>query len=120
MSLVFDFADSNDIYSVRNPLEKVVIPASEEDKEEVKVLTPEETIGLIEHLVSPVKIAVLLVAATGTRVSECLGLTWKQVDWANHRILIQQTFRRGEVQNRTKTKSSNAPVPMFEALAEFL
>ncbi len=120
MSLVFDFADSNDIYSIRNPLEKVVIPASEENKASVKVLKPEETIALIERLPFPLKIAVLLVAATGVRISECLGLMWKHVDWANNRILIQQTFRRGEMQNRTKTTASNAPVPMCEALAEFL
>jgi len=120
MSLIFDFADANDIYSVRNPLEKVVIPASEEEKENVKVLKPEETIALIERLPCPIKVAVLLVAATGVRISECLGLMWKHVDWAKNRILIRQTFRRGEVQHRTKTKASNAPVPMCEALAEFL
>jgi integrase len=120
MSLVFDFVDHNEIYSVRNPLDKVTIPASEEDRKEVKLLLPEQVALLLERLPYPVKIAVLLVASTGLRISECLGLTWKHVEWANNRILIQQTFRRGEVQNRTKTKASNAPVPMCEALAAFL
>ena len=120
MSLVFSFVDHNEIHSVRNPLDKVTIPASEEDKEEVKVLLPEQVIALLERLPYPVKIAVLLVASTGVRISECLGLMWKHVEWADNRIQIQQTFRRGEIQMRTKTKASKAPIPMCEALAAFL
>jgi integrase len=120
MSLVFTFVDHNEIYSIRNPLEKVTIPASEEDEEAVTLLLPEQVIALMERLPYPAKIAVLLVAATGVRISECLGLMWKHVEWANHRIVIRQTFRRCEIQKRTKTKASNAPVPMCAALAAFL
>ena len=120
MSLVFSFVDHNEICSIRNPLDKVTIPASEEDQDEVMVLMPGQVIALLERLPYPVKIAVLLVASTGVRISECLALTWKHVEWANNRILIQQTFRRGEMQNRTKTKASHAPVPMCDALAAFL
>lgn len=86
----------------------------------MKLLTPYETFALFQRLIDPVRIAVLLVAATGLRISECLALKWSHVDWANHRILIQQTFRRGDIQTRTKTKASNAPVPMCEALARYL
>lgn len=62
----------------------------------------------------------LLVAATGVRISECLGLRWRHVQWNVSKIQIDQTFRRGEIQNRTKTKRSKGPVPMCEALAAFL
>src|SRR5271157_4519720 len=61
------------------------------------------------------RLAATVLLATGVRISECLGLTWKHVEWANNRIFIHQTFRRGEMQNRTKTKASNAPVPMCAA-----
>jgi integrase len=120
MSLIFDFADANEICPIRNPINKVVIPASEEEHVELRMFKPAETIALIERLPMPVKIIVLLVAATGVRISECLGLTWRHLDWGNNRILIRQAFRRGEVQKRTKTAASNAPVPMCEALAECL
>jgi integrase len=63
---------------------------------------------------------VLLVAATGVRISECLGLRWRHVLWDENRISIEQVFRRGEILNRTKTKASKAPVPMCEALAKTL
>jgi integrase len=120
MSLVFDFVDDNEIYSVRNPLDKVTIPASEEDREDVTLLLPQQVFALLGRLPFSVQVAVLLVACTGVRISECLGLTWKHVEWANNRIQIRQAFRRGEMQSRTKTKASKAPVPMCEALAAFL
>jgi integrase len=120
MSLVFSFVDHNEIHSIRNPLDKVTIPASEEDHEEVKVLLPEQVIALIERLPYPVKIAVLLVASTGVRISECLGFRWSHVEWDASKIRVAQTFRRGEVLMRTKTAASRAPVPMCEALAAFL
>jgi integrase len=74
----------------------------------------------MERLPSPVNIAVLLVAATGVRISECLGLRWRHVLWDENKIFIEQVFRRGEIVNRTKTKASKAPVPMCEALATTL
>jgi integrase len=120
MSLAFDFVDHNEIYSIRNPMGKVTIPASEEEHPEIRLLSPDEVFSLIERLPNPIKIAVLLVAATGVRISECLGLRWRHVLWDENRISIEQVFRRGEILHRTKTKASKAPVPMCEALARTL
>ncbi len=78
---------------------------------------PEQVFRLLERLPLPIFIAVLLVAATCIRISECLGLRWQHVKWSENRILIEQVFRRGEIVKRTKTKASKAAVPMCEALA---
>jgi len=120
MSLVFDFVDHNELYSIRNPLDKVTIPASEEEHPEFRLVTPEEVFSLMNRLPNPVNIAVLLVGATGVRISECLGLRWRHVLWEKNRISIEQVFRRGEILKRTKTKASKAPVPMCDALATTL
>jgi integrase len=120
MSLVFDFVDHNELHSIRNPMDKVTIPASEEEHPEVKLLSPEEVFRLMARLPSPVNIAVLLVAVTGVRISECLGLRWRHVKWDENKIFIEQVFRRGEIVRRTKTKASKAPVPMCETLAAML
>jgi len=48
-----------------------------------------------------VNIAALLVAATGVRISECLGLRWRHVKWGENKIFIEQVFRRGEIVKRT-------------------
>ena len=84
------------------------------------MLLPEQIIALLERLPYPVKIAVLLVASTGVRISECLAFRWSHVEWNESKIRIDQTFRRGEVQKRTKTLASKAPVPMCGALAAYL
>ncbi len=120
MSLVFDFVDQNEIYSIRNPLERVTIPASEEEHLAVKLLSPEQAFRLMERLPVIIRVAVLLVAATGVRISECLGLRWAHIRWDDNKILIEQVFRRGEIVYRTKTNASKAPVPMCEALAAML
>jgi len=75
---------------------------------------------LLERLPYPVKIAVLRVASTGVRISECLPFRGSQVEWSESKIRIVQTFRRGEIQKRTKTLASKAPVPMCGALAAYL
>jgi integrase len=95
MSLVFDFVDHNEILSIRNPLDRVL--ASEEDHPAIRLLSPEEVFALIERLPSPISIAVLLVAATGLRVSEFLALRWRHVLWDESKISIEQVFRRGWV-----------------------
>ena len=120
LSLVFDFVDHNEIFSIRNPLDKVTIPASEEDHPAIRLLSPEEVFALMERVPSPISIAVLLVAATGLRVSEFLALRWRHVLWDESKISIEQVFRRGEILKRTKTKASKAPVPMCQALATTL
>jgi integrase len=120
MSLMFDFVDHNEIFSIRNPMDKVTIPASEEEHPAIRLLSPEEAFSVMEKLPSPISIAVLLVAATGLRVSEFLALRWRHVLWDESKISIEQVFRRGEILNRTKTKAGKAPVPMCEALAATL
>jgi integrase len=120
MSLIFDFVDHNEICCIRNPLEKVTIPGSEEEHMAVKLLSPAQVFRLMERLPVIIRVAVLLVAATGVRISECLGLLWAHIKWDENKILIQQVFRRGVIVGRTKTKASKAPVPMCEALAATL
>lgn len=59
-------------------------------------------------------------SCTGVRISECLALRWSHVEWSESKIRIVQTFRRGEIQKRTKTLASKAPVPVCGALAAYL
>jgi integrase len=61
----------------------------------------------------------ILAAATGLRISECLGLQWQDVDFLNHRILIRRTWIDGQI-GKPKTKTSGRPVPMSDLLAEVI
>jgi len=94
---MFDFVEHNEIFSIRNPMDKVTIPASEEEHPAIRRLSPEEAFSLMKKLPSPISITVLLVAARGLRVSEFLALRWCHVLWDESKISIEQVFRRGEI-----------------------
>jgi integrase len=119
MGQVFDHADVHDLETCRNPVSKVRVPGSEDQDKEVRILQPEETWRIISGMQDPERTLVLLIAATGLRISEALGLQWKHVTFEDRSIRVEQAFRLSEI-TTTKTKSSKASVPMCEALAEFL
>lgn len=119
MGQVFDHADIYDLETCRNPVSKVRVPGSEDEDKEVRVLQPEKTWQIISRLQDPERTLVVLIAATGVRISEALALLWKHVRFDDDSIRIEQAFRLAEI-TTTKTKSSKASVPMCEALAEFL
>ena len=119
MGQVFDHADVYDLETCRNPVSKVRVPGSEDDDKEVRILQPEQTWQIILRLEDPEKTLVLLIAATGLRISEALGLQWNHVSFEDHSVRVEQAFRLSEI-TTTKTKASKASVPMCEALAEFL
>src|SRR5664279_3292111 len=111
MGQVFDHADMYELETCRNPIAKVMIPASEDNDYEARVLQPAETLNLISRLQYPEKILVILVAATAVRISEALALQWRHVNFSQKCISIEQAFRLAEI-TTTKTKSSKAKVPM--------
>src|ERR1019366_5868589 len=80
---------------------------------------PEETWQIVSRLQDPERILVVLIAATGVRISEALALQWRHVRFEDECIRIDQAFRLSEI-TTTKTKLSKASVPMCEALAGFL
>lgn len=119
MGQVFDHADMYELETCRNPIKKVMIPGSEDEDYEARVLQLEETLEIISRLDYPEKVLMVLVAATAIRISEALGLQWKHVDFKSRCIHIEQAFRLAEI-TTTKTKSSKASVPLCGLLAEYL
>lgn len=119
MGQVFDHADVYDLETCRNPVSKVRVPGSEDEDREIRILQPKETWQIVSRLQDPEKTLVLLIAATGVRISEGLALQWKHVRFKDKSIRVEQAFRLAEI-TTTKTKSSKASVPMCKALAEFL
>ena len=63
--------------------------------------------------------SVLLVAATGIRISEALALKWSDVDYGGNRIHIRRKWKYGVI-GPVKTRSSKAPVPMHPILAAYM
>jgi len=61
----------------------------------------------------------LLAAATGLRISECLGLQWQDLDFEHEQIHVRRTWLGGQI-GETKTKASKQPVAMGALLADIM
>ena len=83
------------------------------------VITPEQAYAIIRNLREPERTLTLLAAGTGLRISECLGLQWQDVSFAEAVIQVRRTWTCGKV-GWPKSKASKGPVPLHPLLAEFM
>jgi integrase len=106
----YEWLDKNPISLVRQSAKRERMP---------EVLDVGEIRSLLTELEHPYKAMVFLAAATGMRVSELLGLKWRDVDFElleiklNHGV-VHQTV--GEL----KTETSQKPMPLDPELALWL
>jgi integrase len=63
---------------------------------------------------------VFLVAVTGLRISEALGLKWSDLDYKRQMINLQRVWVGNDMVDHMKTDGSAAPVPLGELLADAL
>lgn len=84
------------------------------------VLTVEEIGKLLSEVQQePYRTMIFTEASTGVRVSELLGLQWKDIDFESGQINLTRSFVRGNV-GELKTAASQKPIPLSEGLAEVL
>jgi integrase len=72
------------------------------------------------ELGEPYRTLVFLVAVTGLRISEALGLKWSDLDYERQMINLRRVWVGNELVPRLKTDGSEAPVPLGKLLAEVL
>jgi hypothetical protein len=77
---------------------------------EALALEIEDTFKVLSELQQPQYELALLVATCGLRISEALGLRWRDILWERGLIAIRQTFVHFNVQNGAKTKLSRSRV----------
>jgi integrase len=84
------------------------------------VITPGQTLTILESLTSPLHYALVLTcAATALRASEILSLRWSDIIWEEARIRISKRWAKGQ-DGDTKTEASNGYVPLHPMLADRL
>jgi integrase len=83
------------------------------------IITPEQAYVIVRNLREPERTLTLLAAGTGLRISECPGLQWQDVNFAEAMIHVRRTWTGGQV-GLPKTKASKGPVPLHPLLAEFM
>ena len=108
-----------------NPCSKVIIPKGE--VKEKQIYSPEEMEQLLIRLQGqPIKYKVFfyLLAYSGFRRSEMLGLEWKDIDFENNIISVRRTSNytaeRGTYTDTTKTKRSQRALKIAPYIMELL
>ncbi len=84
------------------------------------IVSPEQAFNILLALPESERTLTLLIAATGLRISEALGLQWQDVDYDNQRIHLRRVWLGNKVVERMKTDRSEAPATMSPTLAEVL
>jgi integrase len=84
------------------------------------IISPEQAFRIMMELGEPFRSLVFLVAVTGLRISEALGLKWSDLDYDRQMIHLRRVWVGNELVLRMKTDGSAAPVPLGELLADAL
>lgn len=77
---------------------------------EALALEPEDIFAVLSELKQPEFELTLLVVACQLRISEALGLRWRDINWNREVISIRQTFVHLNLQDGAKTKLSRSRV----------
>ena len=122
MGTVFRFSQAEGLLPLgeaHNPVSYVTgIPATSDY--EAVVLTPEQASKVLDQLQQPEYTMIVLVAVTGIRSGEMLGLRWRDILWDRSEMKIKQTFVHGKIQQGAKTKLSKSTVTLHPILAQLL
>jgi integrase len=84
------------------------------------IVSPEHTFRIMVELKEPYRTLVFLVAVTGLRISEALGLKWSDLDFERQMIHLRRVRTGKYVIEQFKTDGSTAPVPLGDLLADTL
>lgn len=87
---------------------------------EAMTLEPEQTYRVLELLEQAEYTLLLLIAATGLRMSEALGLRWMDIIWDRGQIKIRRTYVHNVMQDGAKTRLSQSSVEMHSLLSAVL
>jgi integrase len=84
------------------------------------VLDPATAAKIFEQLSGFELALTILVAATGIRISEAMGLRWEDIDYQNKQINLRRVWVSDTIVEKMKTEDSEAPVPLTDLLAQHL
>jgi integrase len=84
------------------------------------LVSPEQAFQIMRVLEEPYRTLVFLVAVTGVRISEALGLQWRDLDYQQHIIHLRRVSVGSTIIEDLKTETSGAPVPLGDLLADAL
>lgn len=103
----------------RNPMELVEVKGGSRRMRKPKVLTVDQYHSLLPLVPEPYRTMVVIAQCLGLRISEILGLQWRDVDFHSLVIRVERGVVQGHV-DRVKSEYSEDDVPLDPAIAEVL
>ena len=120
LSILWDYAMwRGDVPTQRNPMELVRIKGANQRLRRPRSLTAEEFHALMEALGKDVRSRTMLLLAVsfGLRISEVLGLKWKDIDWLAKTIRIERGVVK-QIVDDVKSSYSAGTMLIADALLE--
>jgi integrase len=96
---------------VKNPVEGLKLPPSKKGRRAKPYITPEQFHGLMNLMQEPYATMVFVAVYTGFRVSELVGLRWRNVHADS--ITIDERYTRGDW-GAPKSDASTRPWPSID------
>ena len=120
LSILWDYAMwRGDVPTQRNPMELVRIKGANKRLRKPRSLIAEEFHALMEALAGDVcsRTMLLLAVSFGLRISEVLGLKWKDIDWLAKTIRIERAVVK-QIVDDVKSSYSAGTMLIADALLE--
>jgi integrase len=102
-----------------NPMSFVRVKDVSKRVRQPAVLTIEQFRQLLEHIPEPYRTMCVVAGCLGLRISEVLGLQWRDFDWDTRQLQIRRSWVCGHV-GEPKTENSRRPMPVDPALEKIL
>jgi integrase len=103
VNLMFDLAFQYDLIPVNPVRSKLHKPRAE--RQEKPALDVAKVVTVLNHIDEDYRLLFILLASTGMRSGECLGLMWRDIDFSARLLFVKQSLWRGKLK-KPKTKSS--------------
>jgi integrase len=108
-----------DVSTQRNPIELVTVKGASKRTRQPRSLTVEEFRKFVQELAEPVRTIALMCVCFGLRISECLALKWKDLNWLEGKLRIERAIvhqRVDDVKTVNSQKTISADSEILEAL----
>jgi integrase len=120
LSQLFEYAMWADLMPTsRNPMSLVAIRNASKRMHKPRVLSVDEFQRLIAILTEPYHTMAILAGCLGLRISEVLGLQWKDIDWLDGEVRLERAVVK-QNEGEVKTHHSAKPLPLDAQLLEVL
>ena len=103
----------------RNPIELVELKGVTKRQKLPTILSEEQFRYIVERLAEPCRTMAIVAQCTGLRISEILGLQWRDIDLTELTLTVTRALVNGRL-DEVKTEYSQDLLPLDQSLADVL